>query len=633
MNKYLVEPQNFVEEMERHWTEALGNIASPALRQIWKEIVSAFELHIASHEVEREDDWSVLQPETGTGKTQGTIMYCSMVSKLQGIAHPGILVVTRLTADCDAMVEQINDLTGKEVAVSYHSKNDLNINELKNWPVAVITHSAYERALDTVENSTIEGAWSYFNDWGFNGRKLVVIDEALDIVEENQLTVDELKYTHGSIPRYIEEKNPKEVGVIKRVLKLIDKGDGKTHLKERVIEQEELDVLVGDNCSSADFSGLIASLKDVNFLVGKKDNKENARLRQIHTKRLKALSRMLKTWAYYARHWTKHSINSSRLIVPKGIKGGVILDATANVSLIYPLFGITPLVTRGARSYKNVTLHISKGHRTGKRYLTDFRRVKDVADELRTWMINTIPEGKKVFVCTHKELEAQLIGYDYKFELMTGHWGAVDGSNKWQDCDVGIYFGLPHLPDTKPVNTFFALQGVQDDEWLNGDNRKWNGIDDIRKEIKHSQMVVSLVQAINRLQCRKPIDEFGNCKQTDVFLWLPEHKGLIDSMLNGINREMPNIQLNNFSYDGIKVKRQARANNAAALVAHAKNMSLGKHSWGDIKNALGFSTWKGKDLIKHLKDVSSELSQEMLEIGVMYEVERTGKTQRAYLVK
>lgn len=115
---FIIQPQDFVKEMEAHWTNNLKNTSSSALRQVWDTLASTFGFHIAMHGCETEDSkktWTVLQPECGTGKTQGAVVFCKMLSELPKEEHPGVLIVTRLTDDCDSIAEQINQLSDKDL--------------------------------------------------------------------------------------------------------------------------------------------------------------------------------------------------------------------------------------------------------------------------------------------------------------------------------------------------------------------------------------------------------------------------------------------------------------------------------------------------------------------------------------
>ena len=134
----MIKPKDFIKEMEKHWTERLGNVSSKALRKVWYQQAEVYGYYAIGDS--HRDEWTVLQPPTGSGKTQGTIVYCSMLSRLTGDLHPGVLIVTRLKADANQIAEKINELSGNiEEAVAYHSdtKDKLNITHLySNIPIS-----------------------------------------------------------------------------------------------------------------------------------------------------------------------------------------------------------------------------------------------------------------------------------------------------------------------------------------------------------------------------------------------------------------------------------------------------------------------------------------------------------------
>ena len=153
--------------------------------------------------------------------------------------------------------------------------------------------------------------------------------------------------------------------------------------------------------------------------------------------------------------------------------------------------------------------------------------------------------------------------------MKTGHWGKVDGSNEWKDCNTAVIFGLPYRPDTWSANVFMACQGPQETEWLRGEERSFNGHVDIRQSLKTGQMIVDIVQAINRVQCRKVIDDQGNCPETDIYMLLPKGH-LAEEILQGIRHEMPEINIiEDWDYlsQKHKQKRPRRSNHESALVS------------------------------------------------------------------
>src|SRR5262245_4822082 len=121
----------------------------------------------------------------------------------------------------------------------------------------------------------------------------------------------------------------------------------------------------------------------------------------------------------------------------------------------------------------------------------------------------TLTPDRKVLLCLHKRVEhiARAYAPDFgKYEV--AHWGAIDGRNDWNDYDTVVIFGLSYRDKVWSTNTFFALQGLQDNRWL--EQPVWGRYADVRQEMQRRQLTVSVIQAINRVRCRRVIDSSGN---------------------------------------------------------------------------------------------------------------------------
>ena len=82
--------------------------------------------------------------------------------------------------------------------------------------------------------------------------------------------------------------------------------------------------------------------------------------------------------------------------------------------------------------------------------------------------------------------------------------------------------GIPYRDRVWANNTFMAIRGLQSNEWLqNSSKRAFGTIDDIQRGLQLSQITVSILQAINRIRCRRVIDEYGNCKSSKIYLLIP----------------------------------------------------------------------------------------------------------------
>ncbi|MEY9405311.1 hypothetical protein ABIF65_011575 [Bradyrhizobium japonicum] len=161
-----------------------------------------------------------------------------------------------------------------------------------------------------------------------------------------------------------------------------------------------------------------------------------------------------------------------------------------------------------------------------------------------------------MFMCVHKDVEEVITrksegakSWVEKLnfrECSVGHWGAVDGSNTWQDCDTAVILGLPYMPQTWATNMFCALQGAQNDKWLQ--SPEWKQFKNVRKEMEQRQMSVSVIQAINRICCRHVIDAEGNCPPADIFIVLPQD-AMGEAVLDAIKADMPGIAVRQWDFE------------------------------------------------------------------------------------
>jgi hypothetical protein len=351
----------------------------------------------------------------------------------------------------------------------------------------------------------------------------------------------------------------------------------------------------------------------------------------IHDDRLRALDMIFKGWVYYAKVPNQgHTLNTARLLVPEEVKGAVVLDATATSNLIYQLFEHAKVVTPppGVRTYRNVTLHVSRGHKVGK------VAMRNDGDALITAVFQDLNQrlaGRSAFVISHQQTEPKVKLQEATFEVHTGHWNAITGSNVWRDCDVAVVLGLPYRPDSWTANTFMALQGVQTTEWLRSDLRPFGSHKDIRQALKRGQVVTDVVQAVNRIRCRKVVNAQGDCPAADLFLLLPSGpEG--DDILAGIIKLMEGIRVEAWTMAGgapTAAKRGPKGSSVLRMVEaahlHLKGALPGKTSKRELTTYLGL-TPKGWDaLVASAPDLAS--------FGIEYRVEGRGRGARSFFHK
>ena len=157
----------FVSNMKNHWQSSLKNTSSPELENIWSKICETF-----NHKVENEFSpiWHVLQPPTVSGKTQGLVIYCSILPVIIGA-----LIVVRFKEQADMIASSINQIAGIEKAVSRHSDHLIPMEDLRDTQVLVITHKAYENSLDRFQHD-LDWSWKNYTTYRKSKRRLIVID-------------------------------------------------------------------------------------------------------------------------------------------------------------------------------------------------------------------------------------------------------------------------------------------------------------------------------------------------------------------------------------------------------------------------------------------------------------------------
>jgi hypothetical protein len=654
--------------MVHHWTANLNNIPNESLKATWQQIASVFADHIENHDdPQSAKEWTVLSPPTGAGKSESIVTYGAMLSDRDTVDHPGMLVVTRLTDDCDTMADRINQFGSKPTAISYHSKvgTRANLNDLKDWPVVIITHRAFQMALDFLgHEGRIEQTWPYFIEYQRNGhlpsgqttqypnqnpfvsqRRLIVIDECLDIVEHHAVSLENLRQTLATIPGDHRKKFSSDIAAIEMMIHIfeqIDKFKDPSSAKERMLFEESavtrlsrMAAAEGHTIRPPDFSKLVAALKEIRF--DKQQNRDDAfeceRLRKMHEDRLRSLHHVFRSWSYYAKHKVDHTIHTSRLLVPEGIKGCVVMDATASTNLVHELYDDCRVIEppTGSRNYSNVTVHVSRGHRVGKVHMS--KNARDLSGQLIS-DLNTRLSSQDVLIVCHKAVEPVLNKFDTTFKRSTGHWGKIDGSNQWKNCDTVVIFGLPIMPETWTANVYMALQGPQSTAWLQGENgRKYGKHHDVRQALKWGEISTRVIQAINRVRCRNTIDHKGNCKPTDVYLMIPNGEQGANLLLD-IQTMMPSIQIkDDWNYKHKKKKAKASKHEQAVIKFLENAESGSRHTPVKMIKTLGMSMRTMRNIITKTKDPESDISKEMQNSGVSYEVVGSGRSQKAYFEK
>lgn len=637
----LVSPQAFTDRMDQRWTQGLQLISSPALRTLWGIMASTFRTSIInSINGVVAAPWLILQPPTGSGKTRGACVFAAMQAdaNAQGSLKPvGILIVTRLIDQANEMAQEINDLAGRVVALAHHSERQATDQEMLDSGILIITHQAWVNHVGRLGTHK-EATRSKFVLWSGGKRLLTVIDEALaNVVENNKVTVANLAQVISYITPEIRHEFPEQLKVLEELHSILI-----SHANPQGrSDNHSIRMLWDDDSTVVQMPAMAAlqrAMKTLPYDTMGLLNEHNDSRRDLIWRKVREIltqsEAVMEQWAYYAKKGNEHSINSASFLIPWDVPGPVVLDATANANFLWDLFGpmaqIVPTPSK-VRDYSTVTLHIARATGLGK--TTMIPNIKTRFPRLLDALESEIGPDRSVFLCMHKDAEHVALSYQHRFARFdVGHWGAVDGRNTWAGCDTAVIFGLPYRDQVWSTNQFFALQGHQDDEWIQ--NPVWKEHADVRRVMEQRQLSVSIIQAINRVCCRRVIDTQGRCPAADIYIVLPKDK-TGDAILRDILADMPSIRVVpwNFELDGPKVRKARAGTSHAALITLMTNRLPGETAMPHIQRELGLDRLKLKKLKEALSKPDHPTTTALRSIGVGYVVRGAGRGSKSFLIK
>jgi hypothetical protein len=648
MSNQYIEPEAFMKQMDRHWTTELQNISNTSLKESWKKLAELFQDQIQGvGDEETRTKWRVFSPPTGTGKTEGTVLYASMLGHFEDHQHPGVLIIVRLIEDCVKIADRVNDFVvrygyrqdASGYAIDYHSKQErVDAYQLKDYPVLVMTHEAYKRALESLEgNPSIKHSWKVFHSYRDSHRKLIVIDEALDIVEHVHMSYGELSRTLSSIDLRMQRGHKDAVQYIKCILDYLEKTDGEMGEDEdgegRVPPCKEKAVVLKNLPKRVpDFNALIKDMGTIRFdhQDRREDLEWNRKRYQHHVEVIKGVQTIARLWAFHSKEGAESTINSARVLIPPGVSGPVVLDATGKTNKVYELHKkvISVQPPDGCRSYQNLTIHTAITNvGIGKRKMV--LNGKKMVDSLIEDLNSRLTPADKVLVVCHKKNEHHMRGLDTNFQLYTTHWGALDGSNAWRDCNVVVIFGVPYMPSYWSANTVFSLK---EEKPTKGSFTKsfWK----LRRELENSKILTDFIQAINRIQTRRVVDEDGNCPVSGCYLLLSSRrKDLCEHIQAGLKSAMPGVRILD-DWDFLLTEGKKKVTKSKEVfIKFTENMEPdSKISVSLLRSQLNIGERTLKQLLSdiHKDTVFKELLESR---GVDYILRQEGSTSRGYLVK
>jgi hypothetical protein len=236
-------------------------------------------------------------------------------------------------------------------------------------------------------------------------------------------------------------------------------------------------------------------------------------------------------------------------------------------------------------------------------------------------------------MCMHKDTKHVAQTYAPPFACFdVGHWGAIDGRNDWSDYDTAVIFGLPYRDRVWSTNQFFAIRGHQDDYWLQYPD--WNEHDDVRQLMQQRQLSVSIIQAINRVRCRRVIDAQGRSPSADIYIVLPKDQ-TGGAILQDILVDMPGIHEMPWAFelDGPVVPKVRKGSSHEALITYMTTQQPGETAMRTIKGELSLSDSALKKLKEVLGKADHPTTAALRDMGVRYVVRGKGRIAKACLIK
>lgn len=624
---YLVDINEYVLSMKSRWSD-LGNTSNHALEDAWKSMGVTLNAHIQG----KEKKWSVLQLPTGTGKTQGLAVFCAELSKLK--EHCGVLIITRLTDEANKLCELVNQLSNSSQAVTSHSFVEVSDSEINQSPVLIVTHDAYLRALkefDIVEEDSER--WTKLVSWVGGTRKLTIIDETLNSVDYLQVTLDEIQLVRGFISYELQKKFPDEVEALNIIISLFEELVESSNNEQQDVRIQLWSDLPSNNLLS--LGDAIMRGNQAKSFCARFDNLITQEMINSHLKSiLRRTSRIISTWSIYSKIGDFQTLATACTSLPAHLHSAVILDATASRSNVYKLLAEVvdlhqlPQPINKLRKYDNVTLNIHYGYNVGKTELVK-KPAKHFIDTLQKISPDIKRKSDFLFIVpkdVEEKIEA-MVKQSYPLCSMA-HWGALDGRNDWDNLDTIVLYGLPYLGNSISAcsvaaykNWYGKAKGIYDPFITVVEIPDGSGDEEIQyyenleedQDYERGYIEVSLIQAVNRIRCRSPIDDQGNCDPCTIHLLLLRKGKWERGILEAFESLMPNIKIKeHYEIDASRKRKVPKQ--GQAIINYLEGKPDGRYLVSEITTVPSGTL---ENYIVLYKEGNNAFAQAMSEIGVV----------------
>lgn len=446
---------------------------------------------------------------TGAGKSTMMIMACSYLACDYDLYNQsGTIIVRRDHKECNKTADLINNLTGVEVAYSYHSydeKNRVSKEFLQKHPILVICH---EGLLTAIERDYLDRFTTWRNVFGdYLQRERLIIDEEINNTRVMSFSLRDLYSLENAIINLgstytFNEGRTFLSGIIEKMIKTWHVKNN----KHKLVSANSIDIP----------EGLYDALKNDRY--------------DDEAKTLTKVSHFIENDGYvrYAREEENKTITTYQHIdinLPQ-FKNKIVLDATASINIKYrKSHDYELLALEKIKDYSKVKLHVYSPITGSKTSI-----MKEMDNGLDEALIKYISakkssDHKALLVFNNIEIEKMMIANpqfisELSDNIETAHFGNIDGKNTWRECASCFIFGIQILSDCNyPIQAQIDISGdIQGLEQINmypvKGARRYS--ERIIEEYRLTRIASDIVQAMNRIVCREY--ENGYAPAADIYL-------------------------------------------------------------------------------------------------------------------
>lgn len=608
----MVNPDAVVRATQAHWEGNYSLSTTPKLKDAWRIIVQTFN---ATIEGTTANNWQVIPAPTGTGKTTIVAQYCA---RLRADNQPGVLIVSRTKAQANEVALQINEASHNPVAVAAHTDNEVEQSKQTAAPVLVVTHQAFKNAIKEKGKSSHRlTRWERLHQFRGGTRKLIIVDEYLDIFEDLSLQCRDFDLLVTILRRAFANDHAEPINILERTTNLI-RERGTVSQPNAYGEEEYLDI---ERFQRVCFSPLRDAITRADskkfaregFGIGNGIAEKKKCLEQIA-----ALEKLIQMRAKVSGNEDNQKLCATEPLLEHQDTRLVILDATAKSNPVYGLLeDVVNVVSLpdNLRVYDGCNFLVSKNHSVGKASMAE--RHEEIFETLIPQLEARLDKDRKVLLITHKNIVGHARNFNTHWtSFEVANWGALDGKNDWSDYDAIAICGLPYLDEEVIRSRINAL-------------KRGASSDDV-KAYQLGWLSSCLVQAVNRVRCRRITRPDGGCDPVDIFVMLPNGKDA-DTLQSSIISNMSGMSPIDWNIDTAKRKAK-RSRIKDALITFLRNASPGRYPIDHVREVIDASERGFRNVVAKLTDASSNVSAEFKAIGAAYE-RGGGRGKPGYLIK